>query len=121
MNRNTLHMLKALSAFQVVSVLSPVDAEAMEAGAGKVSVGQVTCDLGGFLATKAANGINGNRHTNNSKVVETDSVVTILHKLNHQFEDVNKVVVRGLMSRGYYDDYPHKLPDFFAPGSCKSR
>jgi hypothetical protein len=51
MNRNTLHMLKALSAFQVVSVLSPVDAEAMEAGAGKVSVGQVTCDLGGFLAT----------------------------------------------------------------------
>ena len=82
MNRTTLHMLKALSAFQVVSVLSPVDAEAMEAKAGKVRVGQVSCDLGGFLAVKATTAINGNRHTNNSKVVETDSVVTILYKLN---------------------------------------
>ena len=118
MKRSTTKMLKALSVFQVFAVANPMDAEAMVAGNGRVQVGSISCDLGGFKAFQAASMINGNRHTNNSRVLEADTVTTILHKLNHQFEDINAVLSRGLLSPGYYDQYPHKLPDFFAVGSC---
>jgi hypothetical protein len=114
-------MLMALSAFQVTATSMSSDAHAMDVRNGKVVIGHngVTCDLGGFLVSKATKDIAGSKkYSNNAQVVDTDTVAIIVKKLNHRFSDFNKIISTGLDAPGYYDQYPHKLPDYFASGSC---
>jgi|GEM_PF-5085101 len=121
MKNKTRNMLVALSAFQVAGASMAPEAHAMSIRSGHVNIGHngVSCSLDHFLVSKAIKDINGNKYTKNVKVTDTDTVAMILKKLNHQFTDMNTVLSKGLNAPGYYDEYPHKLPNYFANNTCQ--
>ena len=120
MNSKAKKMLVALSAFQVSSSALVSEAQAMDIrnGVVKVSKSQV-CKIEKFLVVKALTDIKDNKkYSNNPQVVKDDTIETIIKKVNHQYTDINEVLSKGLNSEGYYDEYPHKLSDYFSSGGC---
>ena len=120
MNSKTKNILVAISAFQVLSNFAINDAQAMEIVNGTVKVGtRQICKLEKFQAFKAIEDIkNNSKYSNNIQVQTDDDLQTILKKLNHQYSDANEILANGLNAQGYYDEYPHKLADYFSSGGC---
>ena len=120
MNNKGKNMLIALSAFQLASTALSGTADAMTIKDGKVSVGDsVSCEITGLLMKNVMDDIVAqHKYSKNAQIIHSDTVATILKKLNHQYEDAKTA---KLDSKGYYDEYPEKLPDYFATGSCKVR
>lgn len=133
---NKQQLLLALSTFQISSTVASSDAHAMKIENGNVivelegyysgdpnSVGrdteQVICELKGLILPSILSIIERSKRKNAPKVAPNDTLEVILKKFNHIYSSSKDKV--NLDAPGYYDEYPHKLPDYFAKDSCKSK